>query len=255
MIMSVLPLCFPHVERLDAAETFRQVNAATEFRQLRLAGRPGDADEIGLADAVARVGEPVGEFPVVGDDDQALARSVEAAHGKHPFFRGNQVDDAQPAAGIVVGGDDAGGLVDGKVQALGTAERLAIDADFVLERIDAGAQLGDHLAIDLDAPLADQLVAIAPAADASSRQHLLEPLGAGRPASIPLGRAVAFVARPYLAAMLAWHGGFRSRESDRAERMPSSYPWPAASHGGSLTTKALTGRGPVKGKPLTAVTA
>ena len=78
-------------------------------------------------------------------------RAVEPADGKDPFLGRHQIDHARPAAGIVVRRDDADRLVDGEVEPLRLAERLAIDANFLPQRIDAGAQLGDDLAIDLDA--------------------------------------------------------------------------------------------------------
>ncbi len=55
---------------------------------------------------------------------------------------------------------------------------FAVDANFLRARIDARAELGDDLAIDLDAAVEDQLLALASAGDAASGEHLLQPLGA-----------------------------------------------------------------------------
>ena len=55
---------------------------------------------------------------------------------------------------------------------------FAVDADFLLVRIDARAELGDHLAIDFDAAVEDQLLALAAAGDAGGGENFLQSIGA-----------------------------------------------------------------------------
>ena len=55
-------------------------------------------------------------------------------------------------------------------------QHLAVDADFLRLRIDARAELGDHLAIDFHAAVEDQLLALAAAGDAGGGEHFLQPL-------------------------------------------------------------------------------
>ena len=89
-----------------------------------------------------------------------------------------QVDHARPAGRIAGGADDAGGFVDGEVDGLASCSDFAVDADFLRLRIDAGAELGDHLAVDLDAAFEDELLALAAAGDAGGGEHFLQPLAA-----------------------------------------------------------------------------
>ena len=175
---AVAPLAFD-LDRLDLAETIGQVNAAFELREAGLLGFAGDADQVGLFDAVTRMSQPVGELAIVGHQDQSFAVAIEAADRENSLLGRDQVDDAHPAAGVEVGRDDAHRLVDGEVHPLRLADRLTIDADLVLQRIDLGAELGHHLAIDFDPTFADQFFTIASAADAGGGEHLLQAFGAG----------------------------------------------------------------------------
>jgi hypothetical protein len=59
------------------------------------------------------------------------------------------------------------------------SERFSIDANFVAIGIDAGAELGDDLLIDLDAALANQIFTFSPAANAGGGQHFLQADAAG----------------------------------------------------------------------------
>ena len=61
----------------------------------------GDLHVINLFDAVPRMREAVGQFAVVGDEDQAFAGHIEPADAKHARrIRRQQIDDARPAGRI-----------------------------------------------------------------------------------------------------------------------------------------------------------
>ena len=68
------------------------------------------------------------------------------------------------------------GLFTAKYTSFGCVQRFAVDANFLLLRIDARAKLGDDLPIDLDAAFENQLFAFAPAGNAGVREKLLQPL-------------------------------------------------------------------------------
>jgi hypothetical protein len=53
-------------------------------------------------------------------------------------------------------------------------QQFAVNTDFLPLGIDSCAELGDHLPIDLDAAFLNQLLALAPAGDASRGKHFLE---------------------------------------------------------------------------------
>jgi hypothetical protein len=69
---------------------------------------------------------------------------------------------------------DARRLVNDVIEPLGLAEDFAIDADFLTFGIDAGAEFGDDVAINLDTAFADEVFAIAPAADTRGGEDLLQ---------------------------------------------------------------------------------
>ena len=76
--------------------------AANSLEHLRL-GLAGDLDQIGFRHFVAGVAEPVGEFAVVGHQDQPLAVQVEPSHGKQPDAAGrDQVDHPRPARRVAI---------------------------------------------------------------------------------------------------------------------------------------------------------
>jgi hypothetical protein len=153
-------------------------DAAPQPVEQLLGGHARHLHQILLLHAVARMGEQVREAAVVRDQDQPLAHPIEPADREQPLVAGHEVHDAGPAGGIVVGRHHAHGLVEHEHDPLGVRQPLPIDADFLGVRIDAGAELRDHLAIDLDAARRDQLLAGPAAAQARGRQHLLQPLQA-----------------------------------------------------------------------------
>ena len=138
----------------------------------------GDLHEVFLLHAISGVGQEVGQIAVIGDEDQPFTHPVEPPDGKQPLFTRHEIDDARPAVGIEIRRHDPDRLGEHVDHPLGVGEPLAIDADFLTERIDPRAQLRHHLAVDFDAPRRDQLLAIPPAAEPGSGEDLLEPIHA-----------------------------------------------------------------------------
>src|SRR5262249_33898790 len=95
------------------------------------------------------------------------------AHIRH------QVDHPRPAARIAIRSDHALGFVDCIIDALAKGKRLAINADFLSFRLDARAQLGDDLAIDLDASAGYEFLTLTAAAEAGGGQDLLQAFAGG----------------------------------------------------------------------------
>ena len=188
--LAVLPLVENHLEDrallvlrlevnvLGAGHALREADAAAEFVEGFQSGNARHLNEVFLLDTIPRVGEEVGQFAVVGDEDQPFAHPVEPADGKQPLFPRHEVDDARPAVGIEVRGYHADRLGEHVDDPLRVGQPLAVDADLLAERIDAGAELRDHLTVDLDPPGRDQFLAVPPAAEPGRREHLLEPLEA-----------------------------------------------------------------------------
>jgi hypothetical protein len=188
--LAVLPLIENHLEDrallvlrlevdvLGAGHSLREADAAAEFVEGFRSGNARHLDEVFLLDAIPRVGEEIGQFAVVGDEDQPFAHPVEPADGKQPLFTRHEIDDAGPAVGVEVRGHHADRLGEHVDHPLRVGEPLAVDADLLAERIDPGSELRDHLTVDLDPPGRDQFFAVPPAAEPGRREHLLEPLEA-----------------------------------------------------------------------------
>ena len=76
----------------DVGEAFGQVDAAMKLAEDFVFDLTGDLHVVNLFDAVTRVGEAVGQFAIVGDDDQAFGRHVEPADAKHARRVGRHAD-------------------------------------------------------------------------------------------------------------------------------------------------------------------
>ena len=90
--------------------------------------------------------------------------------------------------------DHADRLVDGEVDELRPRQRFAVDANFLLQRIDARAKLRHDLAIDFDAAFANQFFAFAPAGDAGLGENFLQPLAAVGRRTVVARRSVVVLA-------------------------------------------------------------
>ena len=139
-------------------------------------GLSGDDDAVDLLDAELGVGELVGEFAVIGQEQEAHALLVETAHRVDALGDlGQEVDDAGFARGVVVRRDIAFRLVDREVDQPLALNSLAIDIDARLVGIDTGSEFADDLSVDRHAPLGDQFFASPARADSGVRQDFLEP--------------------------------------------------------------------------------
>src|SRR5688572_31951991 len=75
-----------------------------------------EADEVLLLHLPARMCQKVGQVPVVGEDEEALAVEVEPADGvKRDSGDGDEVEDRGTAHLVARRSDEAKGLVEGKV--------------------------------------------------------------------------------------------------------------------------------------------
>ena len=118
-----------------------------------------------LLDAIPRMGQKVGQFAIVGDEDQALAHPVKPADCKEPCVAGHKIDHPRATGGIVIGGDGSDRLVEHVDNPLRVRQPLTVDTDLLPQGIDAGAEFRNHFSINLDAALCDQFLATAAAAE------------------------------------------------------------------------------------------
>lgn len=118
-----------------------------------------DFDDVFLLVLVAGMHEPVGEAPVVGEDEEAYGILVETSDGEHAF---RDVDDVHDA-GIALrdaGRNDATGLVHLVIdEFLDFADGLVPDFDLVDSGYDRHAD-GRHLAVDLHEAAGDEFLGL-----------------------------------------------------------------------------------------------
>jgi hypothetical protein len=136
-----------------------------------------DGGDVGFGDAVAGVGQEVGEASVVGDDDEAGGILVEPADGKEAVWSlGDEIGDAGGAVFGAGGGDVSAGLVDEVVDELFGLDGPSVAGDLVAVGVEAEAELGDDASVDADAAFEDDLLAVAAASDAGGGEELMESL-------------------------------------------------------------------------------
>ena len=151
--------------------------------QRGLIDHPGHLGQVGLRHLVRRVGEPVPELPVVGQDQQALGVGVQAADVEQPDLAlGHELGQVASTLGIVQRRDHTPGLVQHPVHVpAGRRDPGAVDPHHVGVRIDAEPLLADLLPVHLDPALADQLLGDAPGRDPGRGEHLLQTYALLRP--------------------------------------------------------------------------
>ncbi len=137
----------------------------------------GDDDSVDLFHPKFRMGQPVGELAVVGQEHQADTVLVEPADCVNPFGNlGQQIDDPGSARRVVVRRNVPPGLVNGIVDVALALDLLSIDRDDGGVGIDFRSQFANDLAVDRNSALKDQILARPARADACVCENLLEPL-------------------------------------------------------------------------------
>jgi hypothetical protein len=123
-----------------------------------------------------RVHQPVGKLGVVGHQQQAFARLVEAADRRdegqvEPFEAGI---DGVALLRVVAGGDQPARLVEHEIDlALGN-HRPVVDDDAVAVEVDAQGCIAHHLAADAHAAFRDQHLGLRARAQAELRQRAVQ---------------------------------------------------------------------------------
>src|SRR6185437_10096532 len=149
---------------------------------------PLDLRQVLLVHPVRRVGEQLGQLPVVGHHQQPLRGPVQPAHREHPGLVRHQRHHRRPTLGVRRRRHHPRRLVQQVVhQPRGGGHRDAVDGDPLVRRVHPAAQLG-HLAVHRHPAVGHQVLADPPATQAGPGQHLLQPL----PGDLRLGRPVGW---------------------------------------------------------------
>ena len=119
--------------------------------------------------------DALGEFAVVGEQQQAFAVIIEPAHRIDARLDAAQQvasPSARPSGSVTVVTKFLGLLqreVDGL---LGRADASAVHFDVIALEVGLGSQFGNHCAVDRDAAFHDQLLGFAAAGDAGVRRAI-----------------------------------------------------------------------------------
>jgi hypothetical protein len=120
------------------------------------------------------VGDPVGEFAIIGEEQQPFAFLVQTTHwGNASGSAGHQIDGSDASCRIRVSTDHTFGFVQSVVHQPADLGPGTIDGDHLLIAVHFGAKLRDHLTVDLDVAGANQFLAGSPRSQAAARQELL----------------------------------------------------------------------------------
>lgn len=109
---SVLARLIDEAGRQSTRRTVLQIDAAGQSAQGPVGGNADNEGGVRLGDPVARVGNPVGEITVVGDEDQAFGVRIEPPHRVEALVTVDEVDHRASSMGIAGGADDTFGFVE-----------------------------------------------------------------------------------------------------------------------------------------------
>jgi hypothetical protein len=153
-------------------------NAGTENIELAFGGLSGHFHQVGLFHAGCGAREPIGEFAVVGHQQQAFAHVVKAAYGVKALLElVKKLHDGGAAFRVLDCGHEALGFVQDEItEALGAMQQLPVDADVVAAGVGLRSQLRHSLAIHLNAALLNHLLGLTAACYAGLGQDLLQAL-------------------------------------------------------------------------------
>ena len=175
----------PQQARGEGGDLRRARDAVFELDTLAQApdcGRRGDATHLGqvlLVDAVTWMGDSLRQLAVVREQDQSLGRDIEPADSKDTWLARDELHDCGSPARVRGRRHDARRLVEEVVdEARQDADWDAVYLHMVGLDVDAAPELGE-CAVHRHAPVGDELLAQAPAAEADTGENLLEPFAFG----------------------------------------------------------------------------
>lgn len=186
------PLLTDHADAPGPDLAFRQPDAVDQLVEHLAFGGSGHDHPVQLLDAELGVGQLIGEFAVVGQQNQPRAHLVEPADGIDALGNlGQDVDDARASGRVIIRGDVPFRLGDRVIDHPLEMDGLTVDGDLGLSRVHLGPELFDDFAVNRHSPLADDVLAGASRANTGVRQNFLQSLHTRRrflPLSSGIGR-------------------------------------------------------------------
>jgi hypothetical protein len=146
----------PNARPLDSRHPFGEIDSFSETKELRWIQLALHDDEVGLGDTVLGMGQLLSQLPVVGQEQQPLAGTVQTADRKKSTAIRHQVDRANSSLWISIGAEHPCWFIEHQISGALLSEYFPVDADRAGDRIDSTMELDADLPIDLDAALFDQ---------------------------------------------------------------------------------------------------
>ena len=127
-----------------------------------------------LVDLVARMREPLCQFAVIREQEQAFALRIKATNVKEPRkLRRKKVKDGVARIRVAPGGDKTGRFVQGDRHRRIGVNDMTIDFDVVAFRR-LHAEIGAAVSVDCNPASRDQLITIAARTDAGGGEKTIE---------------------------------------------------------------------------------
>ena len=150
---------------------FDPLPKTTEFSP---SGRAFEVSDVLLLHAVRRMGQSMGQSPVVGEEKKSLCVHVEATNWKDAWFDRDNFDDSGAGLRIVGCCHDPSRLVQQVVdQARFDSDCNAINRNLIGIRINPTSEIGNR-AVDGDTAISDQVFTDTTASDTDSCENLLQ---------------------------------------------------------------------------------
>lgn len=134
----------------------------------------GDHRPVDPLDLKLGMGQPMGQFAIVGDENQPLGVFIESTHGKESrVARRDQIDHTAAARGIGRRAEKPGRFVDEVIDLFGDFEFLAVDRNL----LDLGIHLRpqrSHDPVDGHPPGCDQFLTGTARTETSGGEELLQ---------------------------------------------------------------------------------
>lgn len=159
-------------------QTILNFDAVANALHLPVVRLPGRYDMIFLGEAIFGMHDAVRDIAVVGEQKQTLSFTIKPTDRVNAFRNLDEIHDGPSLLFIARCRDKPAGLIQYQEAWSLWLEDLAINADFVFERIDAGSELGNGLAVHLDAAVCDETFGGPAGGDAASGKNALQSFAA-----------------------------------------------------------------------------